>query len=342
MFKHTKKIKRLRRIRHFAIILCLLYFIIPYLYRGVIGLINQNKAFNPHPEKATKRIKNNKPISILMLGVDQGIEGRHDKGNSDTLILATINPKTKQATMLSIPRDTLCKIQSNKVNSQYKYFKINSAYEVGGNQCSQKTVSELLNVPIDYYAEVNMKSLKEIVNALGGVTVDVPFKFSYDWCDFHKGKQHLNGRHAISYARMRHDDPKGDYGRQMRQRQIIQAIIKKAAAKPSIAKYSKLIKIFTKYAKTNLSVSDLLYLASQYETCLNKINSQHLQGHDATINNSDMQVMSTKELQAKSNLLRKQLDLSSAKLNNAETQMNKQNPHLKWKDPAKFDNYKIK
>lgn len=66
-----------------------------------------------------------------------------------------------------------------------------------------------------------MKALKGLVNALGGVDVNVPFSFSYDWCDFKKGKQHLDGRHAIAYARMRYDDPRGDYGRQLRQRQII-------------------------------------------------------------------------------------------------------------------------
>ncbi len=169
------------------------------------------------------KIANKQPISILVLGVDQGIEGRHDRGNSDTMILATANPQKNSATMTSIPRDTLADIKGDPEN-KYFMFRVNSAYEIGGHESSMKTVSSMLNVPIDYYLEVNMKALKSLVNAVGGVDVQVPFDFSYDWCDFHKGKQHLNGRHAVAYVRMRKEDPRGDYGRQMRQRQVIEAI----------------------------------------------------------------------------------------------------------------------
>ena len=121
--------------------------------------------------------------------------------------------------MTSIPRDTLTEILGETSSQSYYMFKVNSAYQFGGSSGSVKTVSAMLNVPINYYVEVNMKALKSLVNALGGVDVNVPFSFSYDWCDFHKGKQHLDGRHAIAYARMRYDDPRGDYGRQLRQRQ---------------------------------------------------------------------------------------------------------------------------
>lgn len=151
---------------------------------------------------ASAKIANRQPISVLVLGVDQGIEGRHDRGNSDTMILATANPQKNSATMTSIPRDTLADIKGDP-GDKYFMFRVNSAYEIGGSQASMKTVSSMLNVPIDYYLEVNMKALRSLVNAVGGVDVNVPFDFSYDWCDFHKGKQHLNGRHALAYVRMR-------------------------------------------------------------------------------------------------------------------------------------------
>ncbi|RMC48056.1 LCP family protein [Lactobacillus sp. ESL0225] len=289
------------------------------------------------------RIANKQPISILILGVDQGIEGRHDRGNSDTLILATANPDKSKATMTSIPRDTLANILGDP-GDKYNIFRVNSAYGVGGSSASMRTVSALLNVPIYYYVEVNMQALKNLVNAVGGVDVNVPFKFSYDWCDFHKGKQHLNGRHAVAYVRMRHDDPRGDYGRQMRQRQVITAVVNKAISVDSVANYRKLVKIFTKYVKTNLTFNDMLALALNYRNCSQNLDSNYIQGHDAWINGSSIQVAPTSELQKASNKLRTNLNLTKEVLDNDETRlntMNEQNNNIKWKDPNPFTNYQI-
>ncbi|WP_278951441.1 LCP family protein [Lactobacillus apis] len=289
------------------------------------------------------RIANRQPISVLILGVDQGLEGRHDKGNSDTIILATANPGKNKATMTSIPRDTLANILGDP-GDKYDMFRVNSAYGIGGSKASMNTVSALLNVPINYYVEVNMKALKSLVDAVGGVDVNVPFKFSYDWCDFHKGKQHLNGRHAVAYVRMRHDDPRGDYGRQMRQRQVINAVVHKAVSVNSIANYRKLVKIFNKYVRTNLTFNDMLALALTYRGCSQNISSGYIQGHDAWINGSSIQVASTEELQKASNKMRANLELEQQVLDNDETKLNKlneQNNHINWKDPNPFTNYQI-
>ncbi|MBT8913703.1 LytR family transcriptional regulator [Lactobacillus delbrueckii subsp. bulgaricus] len=271
------------------------------------------------------RIAAKKPISILVLGVDQGLEGRNDKGNSDTIILVTVNPTTKKATMTSIPRDTLTEILGETSNTSYYMFKVNSAYQFGGSSGSVKTVSAMLNVPINYYVEVNMKALESLVNALGGVDVNVPFSFSYDWCDFKKGKQHLDGRHAIAYARMRYDDPRGDYGRQLRQRQIIQAVVKKGLSVNGLVNYQKLLKVFAKYVKTNLTFGDMTSLAINYRSAASNISSGYIQGHDATISGTSLQIASTEELQKWSNKLRKSLGLSPQTLINQETRQNSLN-----------------
>ncbi|MCT3508502.1 LCP family glycopolymer transferase [Lactobacillus delbrueckii] len=271
------------------------------------------------------RIAAKKPISILVLGVDQGLEGRNDKGNSDTIILVTVNPTTKKATMTSIPRDTLTEILGETSNTSYYMFKVNSAYQFGGSSGSIKTVSAMLNVPINYYVEVNMKALESLVNALGGVDVNVPFSFSYDWCDFKKGKQHLDGRHAIAYARMRYDDPRGDYGRQLRQRQIIQAVVKKGLSVNGLVNYQKLLKVFAKYVKTNLTFGDMTSLAINYRSAASNISSGYIQGHDATISGTSLQIASTEELQKWSNKLRKSLGLSTQTLTNQETRQNSLN-----------------
>lgn len=245
--------------------------------------------------------------------------------------------------MTSIPRDTLVNVKGDPGN-KYFMFRVNSAYEVGGSPASIKTVTSLLNVPIDYYLEVNMKALKSLVNAVGGVDVKVPFDFSYDWCDFHKGTQHLNGRHAVAYVRMRKEDPRGDYGRQLRQRQVIEAVAQKAISVNTIANYRKLITIFKKYVRTNLTFNDMFALAMNYRGCMNDLHSGYIQGHDAWINGSSIQVASTKELQKISNQVRSNLNLPKQTLDNEETrqnQLNNDRNHIDWKNPEPFTNYQI-
>lgn len=300
-------------------------------------------AMNGGNTATSPKIANRQPISVLILGVDQGIEGRHDQGNSDTIILATANPAKKSATMTSIPRDTLVNVKGDPGN-KYFMFRVNSAYEVGGVKASMKTVSSLLNVPINYYLTVNMKALSSLVNAVGGVSVKVPFSFSYDWADFHKGTQHLDGRHAVAYVRMRKEDPRGDYGRQLRQRQVIEAVAKKAMSVNTLTNYRKLVNIFGKYVKTNLSLNDMLALAMTYRSTMSGLKSTYIQGHDAWINGSSIQVASTKELQKKSNMIRKNLNLPVEVLDNDETRqntLNEQENHINWKDLNAFENYQI-
>ena len=291
--------------------------------------------------KTSQNIAQQKPISILLLGVDQGIEGRHDQGNSDTMILITLNPKKNKATMTSIPRDLLVDVLGDGKNGgKYYMSRVNSAYEVGGSTAASKTVSKALNVPIDYYMEVNMQALESMVNAVGGVDVRVPFTFTYN-THFKKGKMHLNGKQALDYARMRKEDPKGDYGRQMRQRQIITQIVNKGMSINSVSNYRKILKVISKYVETNLTFNDMMSIAMNYRGAASNIESGYIHGHDATIGGASMQVASTKELQRVSNLNRNNLDLPTKKLHNEETRQNKLQKNLDWQDPTEFDNYII-
>lgn len=286
-------------------------------------------------------IQQNKPVSILILGVDQGIEGRHDRGNSDTMILVTLNPQKKQATMTSIPRDLLVDVLGDgKGQGKYYMFRVNSAYQVGGNKAASRTVSHLVNAPINYYMEVNMQALESMVDALGGVDVKVPFSFTYN-TKFKKGKQHLNGKQALDYARMRKEDPRGDYGRQMRQRQIITQIVNKGMNLNSISNYRKILNVLSKYVKTNLTFNDMMTVAMNYRGCSQKITSGYIHGHDAWIGGASMQVASTRELQRVSNLVRSGLSLPTEKLHNEETRQNSLQKGLDWKDPNAFNNYVI-
>lgn len=291
--------------------------------------------------KTSQLISQKKPISILILGVDQGIEGRHDRGNSDTMILATMNPQKKEATMTSIPRDLLADIKGDgKGEGRYYMFRVNSAYQVGGSKGATRTVRALLNTPVNYYMEVNMKALESMVEALGGVDVNVPFTFTYH-THFKKGKQHLNGKEALDYVRMRKEDPKGDYGRQMRQRQVINDIVRKGMSVNSITNYRKILKVFAKYVKTNLTFDDMLSIAMNYRGCTQDIKSGYIHGHNVWIGSAAMQVVSTKELQRVSDLVRSSLGLKKEKLRNQETRQNSLQQGLDWNDPEDFRNYII-
>src|SRR5699024_2617942 len=113
----------------------------------------------------------------------------------------------------------------------------------------------LLNVPIDYYAVVNMGVLKKVVNTVGGVNVDNPFAFDYEGHHFPKGQQHLNGDNALKYSRMRYDDPNNDYGRQKRQQQIIISVIDQFKHHASAKSADSIIQAVGDGVKTNVPIN---------------------------------------------------------------------------------------
>ena len=107
-----------------------------------------------------------KPVSILLLGTDTGALGRNYKGRTDTIILATINPKTKTTTLMSLPRDSEVAVSGFEQDFPTK---LNAAYAYGSAGTTIKTVQKWLNVPIDYYALINMGGMKIVVDEIGGV-----------------------------------------------------------------------------------------------------------------------------------------------------------------------------
>jgi LCP family protein required for cell wall assembly len=231
-------------------------------------------------DKSDKRdkkveISDNKPISILLMGVDQEDNGT---GRSDSLMLFTLNPKTKSMKITSIPRDSYTEIVGKG-----KKDKINHAYAFGGIDMSVKTVENFLNVPVDHYIEVNMAGFRDIVDAVGGVDVNNDLEFTSRDQHFAKGNIHLNGETALKYTRMRYEDPRGDFGRQMRQRQVIQAVIKKGASVSSLASYGDVLKAIEKNVKTSLTQEQMFEIQKNYKDCME--NSEEIQipgdGHKA-------------------------------------------------------------
>lgn len=254
---------------------------------------------------AQKVLEQKRPVSILLLGTDTGALGRDYKGRTDTMMIMTLNPKTKTTTIVSLPRDM-------KVNlpgyPEYSPSKINAAYTYGGVKESINTVQKEFNVPIDFYLLVNMNGLEKAINKVGGVDVVSPLTFSYEGHSFQKGKKyHLNGEAALAFSRMRHEDPNGDYGRQQRQRLIIAALLKKSVSYKTVLNRSFLHSIANS-SQTDLTMHDMMQLAQHYSSARDHIVQDHAEGDNNNEGGTSFQVVNHDERQRITNLLQKSLE----------------------------------
>jgi polyisoprenyl-teichoic acid--peptidoglycan teichoic acid transferase len=182
-------------------------------------------------------------------------------GLTDTMLLLRFDPERKTVTMLSIPRDTQTEIEG------YGERKINEANSLGGPSLTAETVSELLGgVVIDRYVRVNVQGLEKFIDALGGVTIDVPKDMKYNdfsqhlYIDLKKGKQHLDGSKAVQFSRFRHD-AYGDIGRVQRQQQLLRAVMEQTLKPSVLLKIPDILKVIQTHIDTNLTVEELLALA---------------------------------------------------------------------------------
>ncbi|NHM29997.1 LytR family transcriptional regulator [Neobacillus terrae] len=242
------------------------------------------------------------PFSVLMLGVD---ERKGDKGRSDTIIILTVNPNKHSVKMLSIPRDT-----RTEIVGKGKEDKINHAYAFGGVPMSMDTIEKFLDIPIDYYMKINMEGFKDIVDAVGGVTVNNDLDFTQDGIYFPKGRIKLNGEKALSFTRMRHEDPRGDFGRQLRQREIIQAIIHEGASVSSLANYNSILGAIGKNVKTNLTFDEMVDIQKNYKDAANNIEQISIQEKGTMINKIYYGIVAPEEKQRIQNELKKHLELN--------------------------------
>lgn len=195
--------------------------------------------------------------NIVVLGVDERPE-EFDVGRSDTLFVVMFDTATKNASLLSIPRDTRVRIP------KHGWDKINHAYAYGGRELTQKTTEEFLGLHINNYVMVDFKGFTGLVDAIGGVDLDVEedmyYKDTWDGftVDLKKGHQHLDGKTAIQYVRYR--DEEGDIGRVKRQQRFLMAAYEKIASADMLLKVPGLAKQLTSMVKTDLPLKDMISL----------------------------------------------------------------------------------
>lgn len=264
-------------------------------------------------------IAENKPMTILLMGVDTGSGSREDQwvGNSDTMILVTVNPQTRETTIMSLERDILTNITQDGETVQAK---LNAAYAQGGAELAIKTIQDLMNIHIDRYAMINMKGLVQLVDKVGGITVNNPFDFDISieenepeyTAKIPPGRQEIDGEQALVYSRMRYQDPEGDYGRQKRQREVIEKIIKKVLTLDGLSNYQGIIEAVSDNMQTNISLdTNSLMQLMGYRDALKNIRMEQLKGEDATLaDGGSYQIVTSEHLLKMQNILRKSLGLS--------------------------------
>lgn len=268
-----------------------------------------NEMHTPLEEQSDKRdneveIKNGDPFSVLILGVD---EREDDAGRSDTMIVMTANPELGTIKMLSIPRDTRTEIVGNDTTE-----KINHAYARGGIPMAVATVENFIDLPIDYYVKVNMEGFLDIIDALGGVTIVNDMELTYQDYYFPEGEVTLTGEQALIFSRIRYEDPRGDFGRQIRQKQLIEAIMKKGSSVTAFWKFDSIFDALGENIQTNFTLSQMLELKNKYNDMNQKIEQLNFEnGTGKYIGEYWYYIPDEKEVSTFSQQLRQHLDLTT-------------------------------
>lgn len=197
-------------------------------------------------------------VSILLMGIDEN-EKRQEReiARTDALILATLNKDEKSVKLLSIPRDSLVYIPEVERED-----KINHAHAFGGTNGTIDTVERLLDIPVDYYVKLNFHAFVEVVDAVGGVEVEVPYEFKEsnsndkrDTIHLYPGKQLLDGEEALAFARTRKQD--SDVERGKRQLELINSIINKSVSVKSVLNYDDVIDAVGSNMSTNMTFTEM-------------------------------------------------------------------------------------
>ena len=334
-----KKPRRRRRIWRWLLALVLLLAVIGgVVFATVLNNVHQSinkmqrSADITKARQVSQVIKDGKPFSMLVLGTDTGALKRDRTGLTDSMMLITVNPKTKTTTMMSIPRDIMMSISGAENTFPQK---LNAAFPIAGVGASMLTLQNYLNVPIDFYVLVNMGGLEKLIDQVGGVKVASPLTFTYtpeadttpatykffkDQEKFEYAKDGknfktyttMNGDAALSFSRMRYDDPQGDYGRQLRQRLVLKALLKKSASISTLMNAKFMASISTN-VETDMTYSDIMNLAKKYMPATKNQVSDHMQGVGDMYGGVSYQMVPESEKQRVTNKLRQSLDLSAKK-----------------------------
>ena len=230
----------------------------------------------PTETKAVRMASPDKTV-VMLMGVD---EREGDVGRSDTLMIATLDAKKHKAAILSVPRDTRVKIKG------HGFDKINAAYAYGGHRLTQSTIEDLLGVEMEHYVIINVNAFTKIIDAIGGIDINVEKRMYYEdpWDDngglvinLYPGQQHMDGSTAITYVRYR--DEEGDIGRITRQQKFMKAVMDKLTSPSIIPRIPAIIGEVVDSINTDLSVKQMIeFMAALNEAQTNGLQTEMLPG----------------------------------------------------------------
>ena len=259
----------------------ILILVVVFILSGMVGaffanaLVDNKPDYNEDDKKGMLVAKDK--ATVMIMGVDERAD---DVGRSDTLMIATLDPDKNQAALLSVPRDTRVKIKG------HGFDKINAAYAYGGRKLTQETIESLLNTHIDHYIKINVHGFTKIIDALGGIDIDVEKRMYYEdpwdddgglYIDLQPGMQHMDGKTAITYVRYR--DEEGDIGRIKRQQNFMKAVMDKLVSPTIIPKLPAIVSAVSDSVETDMSVSEILsFLGTLRDAKDNGLKSEMLPG----------------------------------------------------------------
>lgn len=275
-------------------------------------------------EDEVKPIDATEPLTILLMGVDMDQAtrgGAWEEGRSDSMILVTVNPKTKETTMMSLTRDIMVEIAEANVESTGTVEKLNHSYSYGQAPMAIATIEKMMDINIDRYIEINMDGLVELVDAVGGIEVNNTLGFPISISEYEPaytsivptGKQLVNGDQALVYARMRYDDPEGDIGRQRRQREVISAIVKKLLQLDGMSQYKKILTAISNNMRTNIEITTATIPSLLgYRDSISNLHSYQLRGMDELVDEIYYQLPPSQHLLDMQNILKKSIGLEES------------------------------
>ena len=259
----------------------ILILVVVFILSGMVGaffanaLVDNKPDYNEDDKKGMLVAKDK--ATVMIMGVDERAD---DVGRSDTLMIATLDSDKNQAALLSVPRDTRVKIKG------HGFDKINAAYAYGGRKLTQETIESLLNTHIDHYIKINVHGFTKIIDALGGIDIDVEKRMYYEdpwdddgglYIDLQPGMQHMDGKTAITYVRYR--DEEGDIGRIKRQQNFMKAVMDKLVSPTIITKLPAIVSAVSDSVETDMSVSEILsFLGTLQDAKDNGLKSEMLPG----------------------------------------------------------------
>lgn len=283
---------------------------------GIKFMNEANKTVNQISKKldrvSSKRldkvsIDDKEPFSVLLLGIDTGGLGRTEQGRSDTMMVVTVNPEQKKSTIISLDRDIYTNIVGYGIVD-----KLNHAYAFGGVKMAMDSIEQLLDIPIDHYVTINLDGMRGLIDAVGGIEVNNKIDFTLDGIHVPVGKQTLNGEKGLAYSRMRHEDPRGNVGRQERQREVVTKIVNKVLSLNGVSNHKKILDAVEKNVTTDLDWDDMMDIATHYTVAFDTIKQNQLQGKGVTINGIYYQILGENNLLSIQNELKKQLEIKTS------------------------------